>query len=75
MHIHKGYSHPSSCDYLDTDSYLAIELLTVIHRLLTHPFQIANDMDFNSMDTLLAAFILMETSELLCVFSTLPLIL
>ena len=46
MHIYKSYSRPSSCDYLDTDSYLAIELLTVIHRLLTHSFQITNDNGF-----------------------------
>ena len=46
MHIYKGYSRSSSCDYLDTDSSLAIELLTVIHRLLTHSFQIANDNGF-----------------------------
>ena len=46
MHIHKGYCRPSSCYYLDTDSYLAIELLTVIHHLLTHSFQIANDNGF-----------------------------
>ena len=46
MHIYKGYSRPSACDYLDTDSYLAIDLLTVIHRLLTHSFQIVNDNGF-----------------------------
>ena len=46
MHIYKGYSHPSACDYLDTDSCLAIDLLTVIHRLLMHSFQIANDNGF-----------------------------
>ena len=46
MHIYKGYSHPSACDYLDTDSCLAIDLLTVIHRLLTHSFQITNDNGF-----------------------------
>ena len=46
MHIYKGYSHPSVCDYLNTDSYIAIDLLTVIHRLLTHSFQIANDNGF-----------------------------
>ena len=46
MHIYKGYSHPSSCDFLDTDSSLAIELLKVIYRLLTHSFQITNDNGF-----------------------------
>ena len=46
MHIYKGYSRPSVCDYLDTDSYLAIDLLTVINHLLTHSFQIANDNGF-----------------------------
>ena len=46
MHIYKGYSRPSACDYLDTGSYLAIDLLTVIHRLLMHSFQIANDNGF-----------------------------
>ena len=46
MHIYKGYSHPSVCDYLDTDSCLVIDLLTVIHRLPTHSFQIANDNGF-----------------------------
>ena len=34
------------CDYLDTDSCLAIDLLTVVHRLLMHSFQIANDNGF-----------------------------
>ena len=65
MHIYKGYSHPSVCDYLDTESCLAIDLLTVIHRLLTHSFKSPMTMDFNSMDTLLADFVLMETSEFL----------
>ena len=46
MHIHKGYSGPSLCDYLDTDSCLAIDLLTVVHRLLMHSFQIAKDNGF-----------------------------
>ena len=46
MHIYKGYSHPSACDYLDTDSCLAIDLLTVVHCLLMHSFQIANDNGF-----------------------------
>ena len=46
MHIHTRYSHPSASDYLDTDSCLAIDLLTVVHRLLTHSFQIANDNGF-----------------------------
>ena len=36
MHIYKGYSRPSSCDYFDTSSKLAISLLTEIHRHLTH---------------------------------------
>ena len=43
MHIYKGYSHPSACDYLDTDYCLPVDLLTVVHRLLMHSFQIAND--------------------------------
>ena len=43
MHIYKGYSHPSSCDYFDISSELAISLLTEIHHHLTHSFQIAND--------------------------------
>ena len=46
MHIYKRYSRPSACDYLDTDSCLAIDLLTVVHRLLMHSFQIANDNGF-----------------------------
>ena len=46
MHIYRGYSRPSACHYLDTDSCLAIDLLTVIHHLLTHSFQIANDNGF-----------------------------
>ena len=46
MHIYKGYSCPSACDYLDTDSYIAIDLLTVIHHLLMYSFQIANDNGF-----------------------------
>ena len=46
MHIHTRYSHPSASDYLDTDSCLAIELLTEVHCLLTHTFQIANDNGF-----------------------------
>ena len=46
MHIHTCYSHPSASDYLDTDSCLAIDLLTVVHHLLTHSFQITNDNGF-----------------------------
>ena len=46
MQIYKGYSHPSSCDYFDTSSKLAISLLTEIHCHLTHSFQIANDNGF-----------------------------
>ena len=46
MHIYKGYSHPSSCDYFDISSELAIGLWTEIHRLLTHSFQVANDNGF-----------------------------
>ena len=46
MHIHTHYSGPSASDYLDTDSCLAIELLTEVHHLLTHSFQIANDNGF-----------------------------
>ena len=46
MYIYKGYSLPSVCDYLDTDSCLAIDLLTVVHHLLMHSFQIANDNGF-----------------------------
>ena len=44
MHIHTCYH--SASDYLDTDSCLAIDLLTVVHHLLTHSFQIANDNGF-----------------------------
>ena len=46
MHIYKGYSHPSTCDYFDTSSKLAISLLTKIHHHLTHSFQIANGNGF-----------------------------
>ena len=46
MHIHTCYSHPSASDYLDTDSCLAIDLSTVVHPLLTHSFQVANDNGF-----------------------------
>ena len=46
MHIHTRYSHPSASDYLDTASNLAIDLSTVVHCLLTHCFQIANDNGF-----------------------------
>ena len=46
MHIYKGYSRPSVCDYLDIDSCLAFDLLTVIHHLLMHSCQIANDNGF-----------------------------
>ena len=46
MQVYKGYSHPSVCDYLDADSCLAIDLLTVTHHLLTHSFQITNDNGF-----------------------------
>ena len=46
MHIYKGYSRPSSCDYFDTSSELAISLSTEIHHHLTHSFQVANDNGF-----------------------------
>ena len=46
MHIHTCYSHSSASDYLDTESNLAIDLSTEVHRLLTHSFQIANDNGF-----------------------------
>ena len=46
MHIHTCYSHSSASDYLDTESNLAIDLSTKVHRLLTHSFQIANDNGF-----------------------------
>ena len=46
MHIYKGYSHPFSCDYFDTSSNPAIDLLTEIYHLLTHSFQITNDNGF-----------------------------
>ena len=46
MHIHKNYSQPSSCDYFDTTSALAVELMTEIHNLLTHSFRVANDNGF-----------------------------
>ena len=46
MHIHTRYSRSSASDYLDTESYLAIDLTTEVHRLLTHSFQIANDNGF-----------------------------
>ena len=46
MHIHKNYSRPSSCDYFDTTSTLAVDLVTEIHNLLTHSFRVANDNGF-----------------------------
>ena len=46
MHIHTCYSCFSAGDYLDTESNLAIDLSTEVHRLLTHSFQIANDNGF-----------------------------
>ena len=46
MHIHKHYSQPSSCDYFDTTSALAVEVMTEIHVFLTHAFHIANDNGF-----------------------------
>ena len=46
MHIHKNYSQPSSCDYFDTTSTLAVDLMTEIHNLLTHSFGVANDNGF-----------------------------
>ena len=46
MHIHTHYSRSSASDYLDTESSLAIDLSTEVHRLLTHSFQIANDNGF-----------------------------
>ena len=66
MHIHTHYSGPSASDYLDTDSCLAIELRFIIflHTL----FKLPMTMVFNFVDTLLADFVLMDTSEFLCVF-------
>ena len=61
MHIYKGYSHPSTCDYFDTSSELAISLLTEIHHHLTHSLLMITD--FNFMDILLAVAISMATSE------------
>ena len=46
MHIHTRYSCSSANDYLDTESSLAVDLSTEVHRLLTHSFQIANDNGF-----------------------------
>ena len=46
MHIHIHYSRSSASDYLDTASNSAIDLSTVVHRLLTYCFQIANDNGF-----------------------------
>ena len=46
MHIHKHYSRSSSCDYFDTTSASAVEVMTDIHNLLTHVFQVANDNGF-----------------------------
>ena len=46
MHIHTCYSLSSASDYVDTESNLAINLSTEVHRLLTHSFQIANDNGF-----------------------------
>ena len=46
MHIHKIYSQPSSCEYFDTSSKLAVGLMTEIHCLLTHSFHVANDNGF-----------------------------
>ena len=46
MHIYKSYSHPSSRDYFDFTSKLAIGLFTDIHCLLTHSFRVANDNGF-----------------------------
>ena len=46
MHIHKHYSRPSSCDYFDTTSALAVAAMTEIHVLLTHTFHIVNDNGF-----------------------------
>ena len=47
MHIHKNYSRSSPCDYFDTTSALAVGLMTEVHSLLTHSFQIANDDGFH----------------------------
>ena len=46
MHIHNNYSQPSSCDYFDTTSALAVGLMTEIHSFLTHSFRVANDNGF-----------------------------
>ena len=46
MHIHKNYSQPSSCDYFGITSTLAVDLMTEIHNLLTHSFQVINDNGF-----------------------------
>ena len=46
MHTHKNYSQLSSCDYFDTTSTLAVDLMTEIHNLLTHSFRVANDNGF-----------------------------
>ena len=46
MHIHTHYSRSSASDYLDTESCLAIDLTTEVHRLLMHSFQIVNDNGF-----------------------------
>ena len=63
MHIHTCYSRSSASDYLDTESSSAVDLSTEVHHLLTHSFQIANDMAFNFADFLLADFVQMVTSE------------
>ena len=46
MHIYKRYSKPSSSDYFDNCSELAVCLTAKINHLLTLSFQIANDNDF-----------------------------
>ena len=67
MHIHKCYSRSSSCDYYDTTSALAVEVMTDIHNLLTHVFELLMTMDFSSIDILLDVIILMVLLEWLCV--------
>ena len=46
MHIYKSYSKPSSSDYFDNCSELAVCLTAKINHLLTHSFRIANDNGF-----------------------------
>ena len=69
MHIHKHYSRPSSCDYFDTASALAVEVMTEIHILLML-FTLLMTMDFSSLDILLDVDILMALFGWLCVYFT-----